>query len=70
MFLFEGKMRTKVQEIAFQIALRNCYQEAGGKVSVIYEFSDGLSAVKLTFCQRLAASRRERGSPLMMLAFF
>jgi len=70
MFLFGGKRRTKAQETAFQIALRNHYQEAGGKVSVIYDLSDGLSTVKLTFYQRLAASHREQVSPFMMLSFF
>ena len=27
-------MRTIAQETAFQIALRNCYKEVGGKVSI------------------------------------
>ena len=56
-------MRTKSQETAFQIVLRNRYQEAGGKVSVIYDFREELSAVKLTFCQRLAASHGKQVSP-------
>ena len=63
MFLFGSKMRTKSQETAFQIVLRNRYQEAGGKVSVIYDFREELSAVKLTFCQRLAASHGKQVSP-------
>ena len=29
-----GKMRTIPQETAFQIALRNCFKEVGGKVSI------------------------------------
>ena len=36
-----GKMRTIAEETAFQIALRNCSKEAGGKVSVLYDFSEG-----------------------------
>ena len=36
-----GKMRTMARETAFQIARRNCFEEAEGKVSVIYDFSEG-----------------------------
>ena len=32
--LFGGKMRTIAQETAFQIALKNCTKEVGGKVSI------------------------------------
>ena len=32
--LFGGKMSTAVQETALHTALRNCYKEAGGKVSI------------------------------------
>ena len=34
-------MRTMARETAFQIARRNCFEEAEGKVSVIYDFSEG-----------------------------
>ena len=34
-------MRTIARETEFQIALRNCSKEAGGKGSVIYDFSEG-----------------------------
>lgn len=36
-----SKMRTIAQETAFQMALGNCSKEAGGKVSIIYDFSEG-----------------------------
>ena len=36
--LIWDKMRTIAQETAFQIALRNCSKEVGGKVSVIYDW--------------------------------
>ena len=32
-----GKMRSIAPKTAFQIALRNCSKEVGGKVSVIYD---------------------------------
>ena len=34
-------MKTIVWETAFQIALRKCSKEAVGKVSVMYDFSEG-----------------------------
>ena len=34
-------MRTIAQEIAFQIALRNCFKEVGGKVNVYVDFGAG-----------------------------
>ena len=34
-------MRTVAWDTASQIALRNCSEEVGGKVSIIYDFSDG-----------------------------
>lgn len=33
-------MKTIVWETAFQIALRNCSEEAEGEVSIIYYFSE------------------------------
>ena len=32
--LFGGKLRTAAWDTAFQIALRNCSKEVGGKVSI------------------------------------
>lgn len=40
-----------------------------GKVSVIYDFSEG-GAVKHTFWQRLAAGHEEQMSPLIILVLF
>ena len=34
-------MRTIAWETAFWTALRNCFEGVGGKVSVIYDFSEG-----------------------------
>ena len=68
-----GKMRTIGWETTFQVALRNCSKEVGGKVSVIYGFSEGggrVRAVKHTFWQRVAASHKEQMSLLMILVFF
>ena len=52
-----GKMRSIARETAFQIALRNCSKEVGGKVSVIYmivKWSEGgrVCAVKHIFFGR------------------
>ena len=35
-----GKMRTMAWKTAFQIAVRNCFEEAEGKVSVTCDFSE------------------------------
>ena len=64
-------MRTIFQETSSQIALRNCSEEAGGKVTIVYDFSEGgLHAVKHTFWQRLAVSHEEHISPLIILVLF
>ena len=61
--LIWGKMRTIAWETAFQIALRNCSKEVGGKVSVIYDWEvKGRGCVQSStfFWQRLAARMRSR----------
>ena len=63
-------MRTIARETAFQIVLGNCSKEAGGRVSIICDFSDGEGTVKHTCWQRLAASHEEQMSPLMILVLF
>ena len=65
-------MRTIAWETAFQMALRNCSEEVGGKVSVIYDFSEGggVHTVKHTLWQALSASHEEQMSPLMILVLF
>ena len=69
-------MRTVAWEIASQIALRNCSKEVGGKVGIIYDFSEGgVRAVKHTFQQRLAArhekvSHEEQILSLMILVLY
>ena len=35
-----GKVRTTAQETASRIALRNCSEDVGGKLSMIYYFSE------------------------------
>ena len=43
-----GKMRTATQETALQIALRNCSNEAGGKVSIYEILLKGESESEVT----------------------
>ena len=39
--MYWDKMKTIAWETASLIALRNCSKEVGGKVSMIYDFSEG-----------------------------
>ena len=67
-----GTRRTIAWETASQIALRTCSEEVTGKVSIIYDFSEGgvVHAVKHTCWQRLAASREEQMYPLTISVLF
>ena len=50
-------MRTIAQETAFQIALRNCYKEVGGKVSIYVILVKGAYMQSSTyFLQKISAS--------------
>ena len=63
-------MRTVAWEMASQIALRNCSEEVGGKVSIPSILVKGVRVVKHTFWQRLAPSPKEQMSLLMILVLF
>lgn len=52
---------------SIQRALRNHWEEAGGKVHIREDFSEGAGAVKGTFRQGLAASQEETMSQLLVL---
>ena len=58
-------MRNAAREKAFQIALRNCSREVGGKVSqYICDFGEGgMHAIKhIFFLQKVSASHDEQTS--------
>ena len=65
-----GKMRTIAWETAFQISLRNCSREVGGRSMLYMTLVKEGRAVKHTFWQRLAASHEEQMPPLMILVLF
>ena len=57
-------MRTVAQETASQRALRNCFEDVGGRLVYTYDFSEErMHAVKHTFWQKVAASHEEQRSP-------
>ena len=59
-----GKMRTIAHELAFQMALRNCSKEVGGKVSIYVILVKGEYVQSSTyFFQRVSASHKEQTSP-------
>ena len=59
-----GKMRTAARETAFQMALRNCSREVGGKVSIYVILVKGEYIQSSTyFLQKVSASHEEQSSP-------
>ena len=60
-------MRTIARETAFQIALRNCSKEAGGKVSIYVILVKGeyiqSSTYFFFFLQKFSASHEAQSSP-------
>ena len=61
-----GKMRTVAQEIASQIARRNCSKEVEGKVSVYVVLVKGEHTQSSTFSfvwQNVSASHQKQSSP-------
>ena len=71
-------MRTMAQETAFQIALRNCSEEVGGKVSIYVILVKGEYMQSSThFFQtvsaslvKVTASHEEQTSPRRILVLF
>ena len=63
-------MRTRALETASQRSLRNCSEEVGGRSVYIYDLAKGVHAIKHSFWQKVAASREEQMSPLMILVLF
>ena len=63
-------MRPIALEAALQIALRNCSEEVGERSVLCMTLVKGEACIKHTFWQRLAASRKEQMSPLMILVLF
>ena len=59
-----GKMKAIALETAFQLALRNCSKEAGGKVSIYVILVKGEYMQSGTyFLQKVSASYEEQLSP-------
>ena len=59
-----GKMRAITRETLFQLALRNCSKEVGGKVSIYVTLVNGEYVQSNTyFLQKFSASHEEQMSP-------
>ena len=57
-------MRTIARETAFQIALRNCSKEVGGKASIYVILAKGeYMQSSIYILQKVAASHEEQTSP-------
>ena len=64
-------MRTAARETAFQMALRNCSKEVGGKVSIYVILVKGEYMQSSTyFLQKVSASHEEQSSPWSILVLF
>ena len=61
--LFGGKLRTAAWDTAFQIALRNCSKEVGGKVSIYVILVKAEYMQPNIFLQTVSASHEEQMSP-------
>ena len=65
-----GKMRTTAQETAFQIDLKNCSKETGGKVSIYVILVKGEYTQSSTyFLQKVTASHERQMPPWRILCF-
>ena len=52
-----SKMRIAAQKTAFQMALRNCSQEAGGESQYRHDFDEvGIHVIKHVFFQKVSTS--------------
>ena len=68
-YLTWGKGRTVAQETAFQIALRNCSEDAGRKHNVILVKGEYMQS-RTYFLQKVSASHVEQLSPGRILVLF